>query len=72
MNSETAIDKARKAEQQVDNLNTEISQLHANLQKSESAKSNFEKQVGIWIGMMIHYAATCMVVSLRCISTVYR
>ena len=45
MNSESATDKARKAEQQADTLATESSQLQANLQKAEAAKSQFEKQV---------------------------
>ena len=45
MNSEAAIDKARKAEQQVDSMTTEISQLQGNVQKAESAKSQLEKQV---------------------------
>ena len=45
MNSESAIDKARKAEQQADSLATENSQLQASLQKAEAAKSQFEKQV---------------------------
>ena len=45
MNIEAATDKARKAEQQADAMTTEISQLQASLQKAESAKSQFEKQV---------------------------
>ena len=45
MNSESATDKARKAEQQADALATESSQLQASLQKAEAAKSQFEKQV---------------------------
>ena len=45
MNSEAAIDKARKAEQQVDSMSTEISQLQSSLQKTEASKSQFEKQV---------------------------
>lgn len=45
MNSETAIDKARKAEQQLDSLSTELSQLQSSLQKAEAAKSQLEKQV---------------------------
>ena len=46
-NSEAAIDKARKAEQQTDVLSNENSQLQANLQKAESTKSQLEKQVGM-------------------------
>ena len=45
MNSESAIDKARKAEQQVDTMTGEVSQLHISVQKAEAAKSQFEKQV---------------------------
>ena len=45
MNSEAAVDKARKAEQQVDSMSTELSQVQASLQKAEAAKSQFEKQV---------------------------
>ena len=45
MSSETAIDKARKAEQQVDAMSTEISHLQANVQKAEAAKAQLEKQV---------------------------
>lgn len=57
MNSEAAVDKARKAEQQLDALNTEISQLQGNLQKSENAKSQFEKQVCVCACML---ACACM------------
>ena len=45
MNSEAALDKTRKAEQQADALSTENSQLQASIQKAESAKSQLEKQV---------------------------
>ena len=45
LNSESAIDKARKAEQQVDSLSTEFSQAQSNLQKAESTRSQQEKQV---------------------------
>ena len=45
MNSEAALDKTRKAEQQADALATENSQLQASIQKAESAKSQLEKQV---------------------------
>lgn len=48
MNSEAAIDKARKAEQQADALSTENSQLQANVQKAEAAKSQLEKQVCVY------------------------
>lgn len=64
MNSEAAVDKARKAEQQLDALNTEISQLQGNLQKSENAKSQFEKQVCVCACV---HACVCMYVYLECI-----
>lgn len=44
-NSEAAIDKARKAEQQADSLSAEVSHLQTNVQKAEAAKAQFEKQV---------------------------
>ena len=50
MNSETALEKARKAEQQADALTTENSQLQTNLHKAEAAKSQFEKQVSVDVG----------------------
>ena len=45
MNSETATDKARKSQQQVDTLTSEVSSLQTNLQQSESNRLSLEKQV---------------------------
>ena len=49
MNSETATDKARKSQQQVDSLTTEVSSLQTNLQQSESNRLSLEKQVRLYL-----------------------
>ena len=49
MNSETAIDKARKSQQQVDSLTSEVSSLQTNLQQSESNRLSLEKQVRLYL-----------------------
>ena len=49
MNSETAIDKARKSQQQVDSLTSEVSSLQTNLQQSESNRLSLEKQVSLYL-----------------------
>ena len=52
-NSEAAIDKARKAEQQVDSLSGEVSHLQNNVQKAEAAKSQLEKQVCVLLRLYV-------------------
>ena len=45
LNYEAAMDKTRKAEEQVDNMNSSIAQHQSNVAKLESTKSQLEKQV---------------------------
>ena len=44
-NSEAAMEKVRKAQQQVDNLTGEVSSLQSSLHSSESTRTMLEKQV---------------------------
>ena len=44
-NSEAAMEKVRKAQQQVDNLTGEVSSLQSSLHSSESSHTMLEKQV---------------------------
>ncbi len=45
MNYESAIEKARKAQEQLDQMSGEVSQQQSLVSKLESAKSQLEKQV---------------------------
>ena len=49
MNSESAVEKARKAQQQVDAMQADMSTLQSNLSKAESVKSQLEKQVCVCV-----------------------
>ncbi len=45
MNAESAVERARKAQEQVDNMTSELSQAQSNISKLEKAKGQLEKQV---------------------------
>jgi len=45
MNYETAVDKARKAQEQLDSMSGEVAQHQSTIGKLESTKSQLEKQV---------------------------
>ena len=45
MNSESAIERARKAQEQADSVSSELSQAQSNISKLEKAKGQLEKQV---------------------------
>ena len=45
MNYEAAVDKARKAQEQLDSMSGEVTQYQSNISKLESTKSQLEKQV---------------------------
>ena len=53
MNYESAIEKARKAQEQLDQMTSEISQYQSNVSKLESNKGQLEKQVKIRVVLFV-------------------
>lgn len=45
MNNESAVDRARKAQEQVDQMTSDITQFQSNISKLEKTKGQLEKQV---------------------------
>ena len=61
MNSEAAMDKARKAQEQADGAASELSQAQSNISKLEKAKGQLEKQVSL-VGHFV-----CNVLLILCV-----
>lgn len=45
LNAETAVEKTRKAQEQLDGMNSEVAQHQSSISKLENNKSQLEKQV---------------------------
>ena len=65
LNNETVQEKARKALMQADNLTTEVSQLQSNLLKSESLKSQLDKQVRGDDEQLVCVATLCLCATIH-------
>lgn len=53
MNYESAVEKSRKAQEQLDQLSAEISQYQSNIFKLENSKSQLEKQARSDLGPLV-------------------
>jgi len=56
MNSEAAVEKARKAEEQVDRMNSELGQQQSHVSKLEKTNSQLDKQVSVLKGWLLKFS----------------